>query len=690
MNSIIERLQYVEETFKLLALAAPGPSPRPGLEGKEETRFGLTKAPPGPKPAHFGDDIIWDDSRSHWVKPTEQGPARAGYSSTFTPGHPQERVLPMVHNKRDLPAAQAYALGAYTSIVSEVINKHLREGSELDDTTRMVVDPLLEMAQPLGDRVHTVYRGVGLGIDRDNLSVGQELPVDSFMSTSRDPAAALKFGGSKVGVLMEIHPDADTRAIILADNFDNRGEAETIFTPDHSLVIREIHRDVRAPNYSYETVPYYIVASLHDRRRQGEVLRKAPPGPPPRPGLEWKEETHRWIRPENWLGGERHAVFDVGDEVHYRPNKSKKSSVGTVVGFWGDGSVVVQPEDSRVHMSVKPERIDGRVGEVEVPVPVVKPSKKRPKEQISRTPDAPPIVSGISSILPEDGRISGGDIVEFSTSVDKLFNASEAPTYVNPHTNDALAQYVGSVGEEEDEEEIKPDSRSMQQLFGPLHQSQQVYRGIKLSPEELGLVVGQAVKLEKFTSTSRRPDVALGFTSDMGVLLEIRAGRDALGITLDDEDTGYDESETILGLGQDFQVDSIHPLQVSHNDGTSKVLHLVRGRVNYQEASIQKALVKAAPGPKPDRFGDDIVWDDNRSHWVKPVTDSEGEVEDPSSSPLKSGAKVSWVNAKGVVGEGKIIGNPNSEGTVAVKDDKTGNYHTLPVDMVEVIVPRRP
>ena len=30
-----------------------------------------------------------------------------------------------------------------------------------------------------------------------------------------------------------------------------------------------------------------------------KMIRKSgPPGPPPRPGLEWKEETHRWIRPE--------------------------------------------------------------------------------------------------------------------------------------------------------------------------------------------------------------------------------------------------------------------------------------------------------------------------------------------------------------------------------------------------------
>ena len=32
-----------------------------------------------------------------------------------------------------------------------------------------------------------------------------------------------------------------------------------------------------------------------------EIL-KAPPGPPPRPGLKWHEETHRWIRPKEAKG----------------------------------------------------------------------------------------------------------------------------------------------------------------------------------------------------------------------------------------------------------------------------------------------------------------------------------------------------------------------------------------------------
>ena len=38
------------------------------------------------------------------------------------------------------------------------------------------------------------------------------------------------------------------------------------------------------------------------------LLEKAPPGPPPRLGLEWKEETHRWIRPREQGGLEEEVI----------------------------------------------------------------------------------------------------------------------------------------------------------------------------------------------------------------------------------------------------------------------------------------------------------------------------------------------------------------------------------------------
>lgn len=39
-------------------------------------------------------------------------------------------------------------------------------------------------------------------------------------------------------------------------------------------------------------------ASVQKSITLSRLLMKAPPGPPPRPGLEWREETSRWIRPK--------------------------------------------------------------------------------------------------------------------------------------------------------------------------------------------------------------------------------------------------------------------------------------------------------------------------------------------------------------------------------------------------------
>ncbi len=38
------------------------------------------------------------------------------------------------------------------------------------------------------------------------------------------------------------------------------------------------------------------------------IRKQGPPGPPPRPGLTWKPETHRWIKPD---GGEEHHDWEV-------------------------------------------------------------------------------------------------------------------------------------------------------------------------------------------------------------------------------------------------------------------------------------------------------------------------------------------------------------------------------------------
>ena len=47
--------------------------------------------------------------------------------------------------------------------------------------------------------------------------------------------------------------------------------------------------------------------------------RTGPPGPPPRKGLEWKEETHRWVR-----ATEAELPSDIPNED--RRNKLKKQA----------------------------------------------------------------------------------------------------------------------------------------------------------------------------------------------------------------------------------------------------------------------------------------------------------------------------------------------------------------------------
>ena len=40
------------------------------------------------------------------------------------------------------------------------------------------------------------------------------------------------------------------------------------------------------------------------------IQKQMPPGPPPRPGLQWKPQTHRWIRPEHELWSEVHSSIN--------------------------------------------------------------------------------------------------------------------------------------------------------------------------------------------------------------------------------------------------------------------------------------------------------------------------------------------------------------------------------------------
>lgn len=82
-----------------------------------------------------------------------------------------------------------------------------------------------------------------------------------------------------------------------------------------------------------------------------------PPGPPPRPGLEWKPETHRWIRPAD---AERHANAPATDYASEHDQMEKALETLRVSGTakyvdvgdeWTPESVEVLKENADVHLS---------------------------------------------------------------------------------------------------------------------------------------------------------------------------------------------------------------------------------------------------------------------------------------------------------------------------------------------------
>lgn len=114
------------------------------------------------------------------------------------------------------------------------------------------------------------------------------------------------------------------------------------------------------------------------------------------------------------------------------------------------------------------------------------------------------------------------------------------------------------------------------------------------------------------------------------------------------------------------------------------------GRLEEIDSLIDRVrrLVKAPPGPKPARFGDDVGWDEGKRRWTKrPV---EGVVEEETASLPKLGrvtGKVNWIEPvikmKGgkpqqQTLDGKVV--PPAWRSVRINGDRTGNWQAIGVD----------
>ena len=633
----VEVVEERDELMEFMVKAPPGPPPRPGLVWWEETSRWrrpkdasveeLTQAILEVYSESQADAMqeLMELNQSHpevarevVAKVTEavakpkaeqsvvrqegwQRP-RGGYSERFEPGQPVDQPRPHVYSKEDLQGEERYALGAYTSIVSEALNRNMREaaygGAGLSELSHRVMDPMLSMAKALGEDVHTVYRGFGGGVDlpqghvlAEELEVGQQLPIDSFMSTSRDPMMAKRFAG-QAGMLMEIHPGEDTRGIILGNNFDNRAERETIFMPGQYLVVREVHQNVPSPDYSRQPVGRYIVATLHTQPQQ--ELSKAAPGPPPRPGLVWYEETKRWRRPRDYKEPrEEKPQQESSEEEIKRGDRVRYEQV--IHG--GKGSRVYEGEVGKVGATFTTITLDdGR--SMEIPTAgAVKVASASPSRLPARKPEpgGEAVARQVSDPLENTWLEYILDEPEMATKLDAQFRKkfNLGPTEPREYA-DEWASYEALSGQtqsrwqrvvkpgvpgrspmglrdierklQEGDERFEfyggalmeagvPDSvvkqmtGEMMEVASPLGVDMPLYRGMQLHPEQLEQILQQGhLAIDKPTSTSMGMEIPWIF-SDGDVMLEIKGAENAPVLT-----ENQDQAEVVLMPGGQLNI----------------------------------------------------------------------------------------------------------------------------------------
>ena len=441
-----------------------------------------------------------------------------------------------------------------------------------------------------------------------------------------------------------------------------------------------------------------LVVEIHSN------LVKAPPGPPPRHGLEWKEETHRWIRPKHETE-EKPASQEFNDAVsRLSVGNNVKIIDGDKKGKLGTVDLITEDPDHGVLIE-----IDGEKGWLD-PTNVVSivsnseggqtPAMESDDERYNTAfgekkegvKDKESFISeftqsftmlGFSDLDPE--RLT--EFIEDNQYSWEEFDAKFEDSYKNVGEYDSLLEYVKGGWSDAVNEMLREgidigewDKKllsEMQSLMSPINSHQVLFRGIKgyyEKPDGTDLKIGDEVPFDSFVSTSRDPRVAYGFIDgyveeeqfDATTFIEIITDQSTLGITLSNEDTGFNEEETILNFGDRFVVEDIRdevylplreaydndfvdiknpvsqylvirmlPNEAAQAEEESKVNKSIARAYSAIDAALQ-VIYKAPPGPKPKRFGDNIIWDENKRRWVDPNKDGEPASGEPSEEFLNA------------------------------------------------------
>ena len=432
--------------------------------------------------------------------------------------------------------------------------------------------------------------------------------------------------------------------------------SELLALDQRFMHVSELSQDARATANRYYQVTgdpsrLISVGLWPAEEETGQVVMKAPPGPPPNPDWEWHEETRRWRNPDNWREEFREPTAPSSARLDRDWPVDKLSEVMGI----GDEYVHVD----YATLEEMGQRVEYRWDPRESP-------------------------SYINS--------TDHDIVDVYTNVGSI------------QMNRYLRGAPPASGLQFREDKVQDQVDQMSALMRPLGETQVLYRGMGTT-DPMDFQPGQLFPFDGFSSTSRNPVVPINLLVDNkpvvhNYVLEIVAGKDSRGMTLSSLDTQYNEDETILDDGQQFVVQEIRPFVVTGGVtagvGSIGNLQLVRGYIG----SPPMELTKAPPGPKPSRFGDDVQFDEVARRWKKiPQSNTQEQersragvakpmVEEPQPTLGHVRGKVNWVDPieqphpKGgtrLVTKGGLLIPPAWQG-VKINGDPRGDWQAIGVD----------
>ena len=450
------------------------------------------------------------------------------------------------------------SLSKYIGSAYRPINRYLRTG-KLDDkfmeerklhglqdeaTVNRHIKRLIDQFKPI-EQPYTVYRGMNtpfLNLKGGRVEAGDEIPLDAFTSTSRSVGTAKFFsrlpppeGEERESSLIELRTLEDTNVMTLSDEDTAMYEQETIVNLGQRIRIDEV-KEVTDD----ETIQRYIVATMLPNK------------------------------PKEVEKGVISTLYDTLASIKLMVKSNCPNPPGPKPDKYGD-NVDWNPEVCRWTTRDRHEPVD----QVE---PVQEPFEERPFAG-SQLWENNPLAS----------RFADGD---WKAKHDETRGAIlEDPTYFNVRNSLAHGLYTGDrfepinqfikYGAPEGYEGV--DAETMQadwdmpmpfaavvnrisKVMKPSEKPQKLYRGIphELEPQSgfKNVRVGDVLTLDTFTSTSRNPITAAGFSTVDGqpdsTFIEIDVPEGARMTTFSNQNTDYNEFETLLDMGQQMEILEAH------------------------------------------------------------------------------------------------------------------------------------